>query len=67
MRRGGKFIGERERGRGGGLRGGGKFGEGWRGRKRKEKKRKLNKITFYGYYIGPIFDQFRTVTKNYRK
>ena len=34
--------------------------------KKKERKRK-SKIIFYYYSIGPIFDQFRTVPKNYRK
>jgi len=58
--RGVEAVGLIERGGGGNL-----VEEGRR--KRKERNKRLNKIIFYYYKIDPIFDQLRTVPKNYRK
>jgi len=41
--------------------------KGRREKKRKEKKERFKNIIFYYYNIGSIFDQLRTVPKNYRK
>ena len=47
---------------------GGGEGSVWKKGEEKERKRKSKNIyIFYYYSIGPIFDELRTVPKNYKK